>query len=133
MDFLFQGVSRRALRGDLNLSPYPGMGYDLPKSILDLPLKYSATYGSAATTAYQYYTNSDAAIQDASFIRLKNVSLAYNFPSPWVKDLKLSTLQVYVHAQNLLTITGYKGLDPETLSSALPTIRMMIAGIKTTF
>jgi len=45
----------------------------------------------------------------------------------------MSGLQVYVHAQNLLTFTKFDGLDPETLSNGLPTIRMMIAGIKTTF
>jgi hypothetical protein len=45
----------------------------------------------------------------------------------------MSALQVYLHAQNLLTFTPYKGADPETLSSTVPTLRMMIAGIKTTF
>jgi TonB-linked SusC/RagA family outer membrane protein len=133
LDILFQGVSRKAKRGDLSFASYPGMGYNLPKSILDLPVKYSATASSPAAQAYHYYTASDAAIQDASFVRLKNVSLAYNFPSSIAKHLKMSGLQLYVHAQNLLTFTGYKGLDPETLSNTLPSIRMMIAGIKTTF
>jgi TonB-linked SusC/RagA family outer membrane protein len=133
LDFLFQFVKRRATRGDINLSGYPGMGYDIPASMLNLPLKYSATAGSPASSVFYYYTASDAAIEDASFIRLKNVSLAYNLPSDWAKRMKMAMLQVYVHGQNLATITKYKGLDPETLSSGVPTLRMIVAGIKTTF
>ncbi|WP_254070824.1 SusC/RagA family TonB-linked outer membrane protein [Pedobacter sp. L105] len=132
-NFLFQFVKRTATRGDQNFVAYPGLGYNIPVSYLDVPLKYSATSGSAATNAFNYYQGSDAAVQDASFIRLKNVSLAYNVPAMWAKKLKMSALQFYLHGQNLLTFTKYKGLDPETLSTQLPTLRMMVAGIKTTF
>lgn len=132
LDFLFQFVKRTAQRG--GLLGYPGAAGNLAQSITDLPFKYSATNGAAyPTSSYSYYTLSDAAIQDASFLRLKNVSLSYNVPQVWAKRFKMSALQVYLHAQNLLTFTPYKGADPETLSSTVPTLRMMIAGIKTTF
>lgn len=133
LDFLFQFVKRTAQRGDL--LGYPGTANNVAQSILDLPFKYSATSGTAyPTNFYSYYTQSDAAIQDASFLRLKNVSLSYNVPQAWAKKVKMSTFQVYLHAQNLLTFTSYKGYDPETLSGiAEPTLRMVIAGIKTTF
>jgi hypothetical protein len=133
LDFLFQFVKRTAQRGDL--LGYPGTGNNIAQSILDLPFKYSTTNGAAyPTSSYSYYTQSDAAIQDASFLRLKNVSLSYNVPQVWAKKLKMSALQVYFHAQNLLTFTPYKGYDPETLSGiSEPTLRMMVAGIKTTF
>ncbi|MCC8426388.1 SusC/RagA family TonB-linked outer membrane protein [Mucilaginibacter sp. UR6-11] len=133
LDFLFQFVKRKATRGDLNFSSYPGLNYNLPESRLDVPLKYSSAFGTPATNAYGYYVGSDAVFEDASFIRLKNVSLAYNFPAVWAKNLKMASFQVYVHAQNLLTITKYKGIDPETLAGTIPTLRMMVAGIKTTF
>lgn len=132
-DFLFQFTKRTAMRGDLNFATYPGMGYNLPASMLNLPLKYSATSGSAASSAYFYYTASDAAVEDASFIRLKNVSLAYNIPLMWAKKIKVSAFQVYLHGQNLLTFTKYKGLDPETLTTSLPPLKMLVAGIKATF
>lgn len=136
LDFLFQFVKRTAQRGDL--SGYPGLGNNIAQSVLDLPFKYSATNGAAyPTSSYSYYTQSDAAIQDASFLRLKNVSLSYNVPQVWAKKMKMSTFQVYLHGQNLLTFTPYKGYDPETLSAftgtPLPTLRMLVAGIKTTF
>jgi TonB-linked SusC/RagA family outer membrane protein len=134
LDILFQFIERTAVRGDLSFaSSYPGTSYNLPVSMLDLPLKYSAKAGSAAINAYQYYTKSDAAIEDASFVRLKNVSLAYNMPSNWAKQIKMVSLQVYIHGQNLLTITKYKGQDPETMGTSLPPLKMLIIGIKTTF
>lgn len=133
LDIMFQFIKRTAPRGDLNFTSYPGTSYNLPASMLNVPLKYSATSGSAAITAYQYYIGSDAAIEDASFVRLKNVSLAYNMPSNWAKRIKMASLQVYVHGQNLLTITKYKGMDPETMGTSLPPLTMLIIGIKTTF
>ncbi|WP_299515794.1 SusC/RagA family TonB-linked outer membrane protein [Mucilaginibacter sp.] len=133
LDFTFQGIKRNAQRGDLNFGAYPGRQYNIPESLLDLPVKYSTTSSSAAGSAWRYYTGSDAAIEDASFIRLKNVSLAYNVPQAWSRRLKLSSLQIYLHGENLLTFTKYKGLDPETLGSSLPPLRMIVAGIKTTF
>ncbi|MDB5157301.1 MAG: SusC/RagA family TonB-linked outer membrane protein [Mucilaginibacter sp.] len=133
LDILFQAVSRKAQRSDTYFSSVPGMGNNVPKAILSLPFKASTSYGTPATNAYFNYIGSDAAVEDASFVRLKNVSLAYNFPVSITRHLKMSGLQVYIHAQNLLTFTKYQGLDPETLSNGLPTIRMIIAGLKTTF
>jgi hypothetical protein len=133
LDILFQGIKRKSTRGDFSVASYPGQNYNMPESLLDLPVKYSATAGSAAINAFSYYRSSDASFQDASFIRLKNVSLAYSFPYQLIRRVKMNSLQVYVHAQNLLTFTGYKGVDPETMSINLPPLRMLIAGIKATF
>ena len=133
LDFLLQFVNRRAVRGDLNFTAYPGTGYNIPKSFLEVPLKYSASSGTPETDAFYYYTGSDAVIESASFVRLKNVSLSYTFPSLWAKQLKLSSLQLYCHGQNLLTFTNYKGMDPETLTTSLPPLRMLVTGIKFTF
>ncbi|MEM6879500.1 MAG: hypothetical protein AAF544_13120, partial [Bacteroidota bacterium] len=54
---------------------------------------------------------SDYYLEDASFLRLDNVNLGYNFGQIGNSTLRL---QMYVTAQNLFTITGYSGLDPET-------------------
>lgn len=54
-------------------------------------------------------------LEDASYLRLKNVQLGYTFP---LKSKFVSTLRAYVSATNLLTITGYNGLDPEMTVSA---------------
>ena len=52
-------------------------------------------------------------VEDGSYIRLKTLSLAWNLPKKWLKPLKLDWVQVYGNVQNLFTITGYDGYDPE--------------------
>ncbi len=52
-------------------------------------------------------------IEDGSYIRLKTLSLAYNLPKKWLAPLKLDWVQVYANVQNLFTISGYDGYDPE--------------------
>ncbi|MDO4163399.1 MAG: TonB-dependent receptor [Bacteroides sp.] len=52
-------------------------------------------------------------IEDGSYIRLKNISLGYTFPKKTISKWGLQSLRVYANIQNLLTITGYSGYDPE--------------------
>ena len=52
-------------------------------------------------------------IEDGSYIRLKNISLGYTFPKSITNKLYLENLRVYCNLQNVLTITGYDGYDPE--------------------
>ena len=65
--------------------------------------------------------NTSRIIEDASFLRLKNVQLGYNFPAKLIRRWGLSALRVYVSGQNLITWTKYTGYDPEvsTRNSAL--------------
>ncbi len=52
-------------------------------------------------------------IEDGSYLRLKNITLSYNFPKTLLKNLFITGLKASVGAQNLFTITKYKGYDPE--------------------
>jgi hypothetical protein len=52
-------------------------------------------------------------VEDGSYMRIKNIQLTYNVPNTMLKKIKLSSMQVYVQGQNLLTLTKYKGLDPD--------------------
>lgn len=56
---------------------------------------------------------SDRYIEDGSYIRLKNLSIGYTFPKNIIKKIGLENLRLYANIQNLLTITGYDGYDPE--------------------
>jgi hypothetical protein len=58
-------------------------------------------------------TISDRFIEDASYIRLKNISLGYTFPLGLISKARLKQFRVYVSGQNLLTFTNYTGYDPE--------------------
>jgi len=56
---------------------------------------------------------SDRWVEDASYIRLKNISLGYTFNESLIRTIKFRSARIYVSAQNIFTITGYKGVDPE--------------------
>ena len=61
------------------------------------------------------YTEFDSRLlEDASFLRLKNLNLSYSFPAELLKKSRIIRgLRVYAQAQNLLTFTNFSGLDPE--------------------
>jgi TonB-linked SusC/RagA family outer membrane protein len=52
-------------------------------------------------------------VQDASFLRLKNIQFGYTLPDSFLKKAHIKRLRVYANASNPLTITDYRGLDPE--------------------
>ena len=56
---------------------------------------------------------SDRFVENASYLRIKNLRVAYTFPVKWSKYAGINKLQLYASSQNLLTLTKYKGLDPE--------------------
>lgn len=56
---------------------------------------------------------SDHQIEDGSYLRVKDVTLSYDFPKQMLKKMRLSALQISVSAKNLYTFTNYSGYDPE--------------------
>ena len=60
-------------------------------------------------------------VEDASFLRLKNIQLGYTFPAKWLRGTRLASVRAYLSAQNVATLTGYSGYDPEvsTRNSAM--------------
>ncbi len=81
--------------------------------------------------AYTNYTQSDAAISDASYLRLKTLSLSYQLPT---KKANRFRCELFLRGQNLLTKTNYDGLDPETRSNGtIPPLRFITVGTQLTF
>lgn len=81
---------------------------------------------------------STAFIEDASFLRLKNIKLGYTVPKSFLNKAQIKSLHVYAQVTNLFTLTKYSGLDPEVNSSgtylgvdlgAWPTPRQIMFGI----
>ncbi len=77
-------------------------------------------------------------LEDASFLRLKNINLSYSFPESLLSKTRvLSKAKIYVQAQNLFTLTGFSGLDPESNSNIYkaqyPTSRQFSLGLELTF
>lgn len=56
---------------------------------------------------------SDRFVEDGSYLRLKNIQLGYTLPSKLMQKVAIRELRLYISAQNLLTFTGYSGMDPE--------------------
>ena len=56
---------------------------------------------------------SDHFVEDGSFLRLRNIQLAYNLSPDVIENIGLTNAKIYVSGQNLLTLTGYSGMDPE--------------------
>lgn len=95
--------------------------------------KYTDQFGSAAFSALNARA-SDFRVSDASFVRLKNVSLSWQLPAEVCRNLRLQQGRVYVQGQNLLTFTKFKGLDPENQSTAnIPPLMMLVGGFQLTF
>ncbi|WP_128544145.1 SusC/RagA family TonB-linked outer membrane protein [Larkinella soli] len=67
--------------------------------------------GKNLSSNYGRFTS--RAMEDGSYLRLKNLSLGYTLPRPLLTRLKMNTVRVYVMGTNLLTFTKYSGLDPE--------------------
>lgn len=101
--------------------------------------RISSGSGSSAATlttrAAQAFANSSGAYTDASYVRLKTVSLSWALPAPLVKKAGMTSCSIFCNAQNLFTITGYKVGDPEMAGTiyALPMQRMMVAGFSANF
>lgn len=83
-----------------------------PGDITSIPKATTSSTSEAYTNFRDYYRYSSAVWDDASFIRLKNVSISYDL-SQWVRPYKIQSLRVFAQGQNLLTFTSYRGLDPE--------------------
>lgn len=71
-------------------------------------------------------------IQDASFLRLSSLTLAYDFNASLINRLGMSNFRLYTTANNLFTITDYKGYDPEN-GDWYPTARMFVVGVNASF
>ncbi|MGL5979660.1 MAG: SusC/RagA family TonB-linked outer membrane protein [Phocaeicola sp.] len=77
-------------------------------------------------------------LENASFLRLKNLMLSYSFDQKWLQKTKfLTSARLYVQGQNLLTFTGFSGLDPENssniYSAQYPASRQYSLGVELSF
>jgi len=71
------------------------------------------TYMPRATQSKNNLISSTRFVEDGSYLRLKTLTLSYDFKNAFLKKVGISRLQPYLTAQNLLTLTKYKGFDPE--------------------
>lgn len=75
-------------------------------------------------SAFQY--------ESANYVRIRDISLSYSFPSRWISKIKLQRLRIYVSGRNLWTFTNWQGLDPETGSFNNPNTKSVVMGLNIT-
>ncbi len=78
---------------------------------------------------------SDFWMVNGAFLRVKYLQVGYNFPQSLISRIKLSNLRLYVNAQNPITITKVKMMDPESRGdeSTYPVMRTFTAGLNVRF
>ncbi len=146
LNFLIQFVKQTGIKFFYNAQSLvnPGgfySGYsNQPETVLERwqgPTQQNAAVQAFHTvqSPYDVYVgnleNSDGGYGDNSFLRLKNLSFSYALPKIAVQKMHISYCKIYLQGQNLITITKYKGLDPENQSvNALPPLRVLTAGIQ---
>ena len=138
LNFLLEFVNQDGIRQP---STPPGRNNNIPQGLNNVwraeRQQTNVQIASQAFPAYIAYLNmqnSDFNYVDASFIRLKTLSMGYALPSSILQGAHVSACQIYVHAQNLFTITGYKGLDPQRPGSTqLPALRSITLGVQLQF
>ena len=144
LDFLFQFVKQTGLnlfgttasRGPLGqMLNFPTAYLNYWKQPGDVAMYEKPTQSRTSTAgrANGSAATSDFAYGDASFIRLKNLSFSWTAPKAWQQSLHLQNLRVYVQGQNLLTISGYNGVDPESQSIGLPPMKVWTLGLQGSF
>ncbi|RCR69046.1 SusC/RagA family TonB-linked outer membrane protein [Larkinella punicea] len=94
-----------------------GFGLNMPREVLYnhwTPTNTTAKY--PVISRANSYNYSDRFVEDGSYLRLRNIQLAYNLPLQKMGVTWMRTAQVYASGQNLLTLTKYSWWDPETNS-----------------
>ncbi|TDK47946.1 SusC/RagA family TonB-linked outer membrane protein [Algoriphagus formosus] len=120
LNFLINGVVGNEI---LNMNRYELFSMDGRNNLPREALNYWTGPGTSNTiprpSARANFRNraTSFGIEDGTFIRLRNISLGYTFPTSMFNE-KVKNLRVYVTGQNLITITNYSGFDPEVNSFA---------------
>ncbi|MDL2222092.1 TonB-dependent receptor, partial [Parabacteroides sp. OttesenSCG-928-N08] len=96
-----------------------------------------------ASSSENRRAQTDRYLENGSYIRLKNLQLGYSLPQRWSSRLGVNRCRLYISGQNLLTITKYKGYDPEISYGSVfgqgndtggyPPVRTYNIGLQVTF
>lgn len=102
------------------------------------PQNPSNTYPRLTLDGVRNNIHSSFYVENASYLRVKNIELGYTLSPKAIKKIGLSSLRIYANVQNAFTFTKFKGFDPEqttdqTRAEAFPQVRIMTAGVNVNF
>lgn len=138
LDFLFQFVKKNALN-QYYYGLQPGMMYNQTADVLDRwqqtgDNSFMQQYGTGSNfesyLAFSRFSQSNGAVSDAAFVRLKSLELSYTLP---IEKAGNTSCRIALQGQNLLTFTKFKGGDPERTIGFLPSLRMISLNLQLQF
>lgn len=102
------------------------------------PTNPSNTMPRVTLDEYRTNVHSSFYMEDASYLRLKNIELGYSINPKFISKIGFSTIRVYGNIQNAFTITKFKGFDPEqttgqTRAESYPQVRVITMGVNVNF
>lgn len=100
------------------------------------PENHNASYPRITKDVQTNFAVSSFWLEDASYVRLKNVSLGYNLPKNWLSKIGVSRVKVYISGENLLTFCGLEDIDPEESSTrgwSYTNVKKVSLGLKVSF
>ena len=102
-----------------------------PGDVTDMPNRFDL-YGQP-----QEIQPDDRWVENASFLRLKNLTVTYSLPKKWMDAIKLNDITFHFTGRNLITITDFTGVDPEYQANVIqmmyPNTRQYEFGLEVTF
>jgi hypothetical protein len=101
------------------------------------PENHNASYPRLTRSSQTNFATSSFWLEDASYVRLKNISLGYNLPKSLLTKIGVEKAKVFVSGENLLTFSGLDGLDPESPSDTrgafYSNVKKISLGLKVSF
>jgi TonB-linked SusC/RagA family outer membrane protein len=146
-DFMFNGFEinfffhfrKREARKAIYSSTVPGSTANQSVQVLDRwkqpgDVAQFARYSNWGDESDNNFTLSDGIYDDASFLRLRNISVSYDFPGKWISKVQMHSLKAYLRGENVFVLSGYNGLDPEVPAfGVLPISKVLTVGLQINF
>ncbi|WP_010179703.1 SusC/RagA family TonB-linked outer membrane protein [Aquimarina agarilytica] len=139
LNMLFQGVSGSKVFNGYKYATYNAslQGYNLDNRVLNAWTSENTNTDipriSTKDNNSNFGTNSSWYLEDASYLRLKNITLGYSIPEQAMSSVfKGASLRLFVSAENVFTITDYSGIDPEVGGFGLDVARFPLSRTITT-
>ena len=139
-DYWISNVLTSPMNGDNFVPLFEGLSdYWMPKdpdngdwSAVNPDAKYPRLYGNRGNSGSNL-RQSDKYLSDASYLRIKNITLSYKLPKNWVNQIFLNQMKAFVSIENVATFTSLpSGIDPERIEWNYPSFRTVSFGINIT-
>ena len=135
---IIQGVTNRQINVENNVIDNFGLDFSTtngqvyqnatnrwtPETASTAALPRLAVSGSPNNTMFSSFW-----LKSGDYVRLKNAEIGYSLPAKLLKRFRISGLKIFVDGENLATLAGFKGMDPEVMPGNYPIQRVISTGV----